>query len=153
MPWRINLSLKKYTFCDDWAKIVAHSWFGAIIYPRALTLGSWPLNFRIKILKYTFSLVFVKKILAQSDQGGNFFYNYDFLPIGTSESLTWKRFRSSSTRSLIVRSVLAFAALVGFNLEIQLFSIAFSISIRFSRYRIFQPLPSKTYRLSGRTSL
>jgi hypothetical protein len=24
-PWRINLSLKKYTFCDDWTKIVAQS--------------------------------------------------------------------------------------------------------------------------------
>jgi hypothetical protein len=59
--WRVNLSLKKYTFCDNWTKIEAQSWFGARIYPRAFTLGSWPLNFRIKILKYTFSLVFVKK--------------------------------------------------------------------------------------------
>ena len=54
--------MKKYTFCDDWTKIVAQSWFCARIYPRALTLGRWPLNFRIKILKYSFSLVFVKKI-------------------------------------------------------------------------------------------
>ncbi len=53
--------MKKYTFCDNWTKIVAQSWFGARIYPRALTLVRWPLNFRIKILKYTFSLVFVKK--------------------------------------------------------------------------------------------
>ncbi len=60
--------MKKYTFCDNWTKIVAQNWFGARIYPRALTLGSWPLNFRIKILKYKFSLVFVKKNLAQSDQ-------------------------------------------------------------------------------------
>jgi hypothetical protein len=64
MPWRLNLSLKKYTFCDYWTKIVAQSWFGARIYSRALTLGSWPLNFRIKILKYTFFLVFVKKIFS-----------------------------------------------------------------------------------------
>jgi hypothetical protein len=67
-PWRINLSLKKYTFCDNWTKIVAQSWFGARIYPRVLSLGCWPLNFRIKIPKYTFSLVFVKKNFAQSDQ-------------------------------------------------------------------------------------
>ena len=53
--------MTKYTFCDDWTKIVVLSWFGARIYPRALTQGSWPLNFRIEILKYTFSLVFVKK--------------------------------------------------------------------------------------------
>ncbi len=46
-PWRIKLPLKKYTVCDDWTKIVAQCWFGARIYPRALTLGSWPLNFRI----------------------------------------------------------------------------------------------------------
>jgi hypothetical protein len=25
LPWRINLSLKKYTFCGDWTKIVAQS--------------------------------------------------------------------------------------------------------------------------------
>jgi hypothetical protein len=56
--------MKKYTFCDDWTKIVAQRWFGARIYPRALNLGSWPLNFRIKILKYTFSLVFVGKKLS-----------------------------------------------------------------------------------------
>ncbi len=67
-PWRINLSMKKYTFCDDWTKIVAQSWIGARIYPRALTLGCWPLNFRIESLKYTFSLVFVKKKFAQSDK-------------------------------------------------------------------------------------
>ncbi len=67
MPWRINLSLKKYTFCDNWTKIVAQSWFGARIYPRAFTLECWPLNFRIKVIKYIFSLVFVKKILAKSD--------------------------------------------------------------------------------------
>jgi hypothetical protein len=24
-PWRINLSLQKYTFCDNWTKIVAQS--------------------------------------------------------------------------------------------------------------------------------
>jgi hypothetical protein len=24
-PWRINLSLKKYTFCDNWTKILAQS--------------------------------------------------------------------------------------------------------------------------------
>ena len=29
-PWRINLSLKKYTFCDNWTKIVGQSWFGAL---------------------------------------------------------------------------------------------------------------------------
>ncbi len=67
--WRVNLSFQKYTFCKNWKKLVAQSWFGARIYSRALTLGCWPLNFSIKILKYTFSLVFVKKNLAQSDQG------------------------------------------------------------------------------------
>jgi hypothetical protein len=39
MLWRINLSLQKHTVCDQWTKIVAKSWFGTRIYPRALTLG------------------------------------------------------------------------------------------------------------------
>ena len=69
MPWRINLSLQKYTFCDNLTKIVGQSWFGNIIYPRALSLGCWPLNFRIKILKYSFSLVFVKKIWPYQTNG------------------------------------------------------------------------------------
>ena len=45
-PWRINSG---------------QSWFGARIYPKALTLGYLPLNFRIKILKYILCLNFVKK--------------------------------------------------------------------------------------------
>jgi hypothetical protein len=69
MPWGINLSLKKYTFCDNWTKIVAQNWFGARIYPRALTLGPWPLYFRIIILKYIFPLVFVKKIYPNQTNG------------------------------------------------------------------------------------
>ncbi len=60
---------EKYTFCDYWTNIVAQSWFCARIYPRALTLGCWPLNFRIEILKYTFSLVCVKKILPNQTNG------------------------------------------------------------------------------------
>ncbi len=59
MPWRKNLSLKKCTFCDDWTKIVAQGWFGARIYPRALTLGSWPLNFRINFINSHFHLLFL----------------------------------------------------------------------------------------------
>jgi hypothetical protein len=54
-PWRINLSLQKYTFGENWTKIVAQSWFGTRISTRGLTLRCWPLNFRIKIFKYTFS--------------------------------------------------------------------------------------------------
>ncbi len=56
--WRINLSLQKYTFWKHWTKIVGQHWFGTRIYPRGLNL-----NFRIEILKCTFSLVFAKKII------------------------------------------------------------------------------------------
>ncbi len=68
-PWRINFSLKKYTFCENWTKIMDPRWFGPRIYPRILSLGCWPLHLRIKILKYIFSLVFVKKNSCQSGQG------------------------------------------------------------------------------------
>ncbi len=81
----MNFSLKKYTFCDNWTKIEAQSWFGARIYPRALTLGSWPLNFRIKILKYTFSLVFVKK-------------NYPNWTNGSKDNLGRTRYRQTDDR-------------------------------------------------------
>ncbi len=61
--------MQKYTFCKNWTKIMDPRWFGPRIYPRALSLGRWPLSFRIKILKYIFSLVFIKKFHANQTKG------------------------------------------------------------------------------------
>ncbi len=57
------------TLFFNWTRIVGQSWFES-------TLGCWPQNFRIKILKYTFSLVYEKIIpirpMVQKIIGDNF---------------------------------------------------------------------------------
>jgi hypothetical protein len=69
MTRKINLSLQKFTLCENRAKILDPRWFGPRIYPGILSLECWPLSLRIKILKYIFSLVFVKKIHANQTNG------------------------------------------------------------------------------------